>query len=130
MCSISYGHVHVVYHTHKYSEITLCVIHVYTRLRTWKITVRVRTDICFLLFFVLLKPDLCRSVGNTGSGNLSTTHWIKGFLFFFSSLNDRLVQNAKGAVLAVENLSHEWKRCSVSLRLPQSPSRRRRHTGP
>lgn len=52
------------------------------------------------------------------------------FFGFFSSLNERLVQNAKGAVLAVENLSHEWKRCSVSLRLPQSPSRRRRHTGP
>lgn len=33
------AHVHAVYHTHKYSQITLRFIHVYTRLRTWKITV-------------------------------------------------------------------------------------------
>lgn len=44
---LSRAHLHTVYHTRKYSKITLRVIHVYTRLHTWKITVWVGAAIFF-----------------------------------------------------------------------------------
>lgn len=77
---LSWAHVHAVYHTHKYSEI----IHVYTRLATWKITVWVQAAI----FFFKALTGLCDSFGNTGSENLSTTHWVEVFFsfFFFSQM--------------------------------------------
>lgn len=123
-----WAHVHAVYHTHKHSEI----IHMYTRLPTWKITVWVRAAIFFFIFFIFkAQTGLCYSFGNTGSENLSTTHWIEVFfLFFFFFLKWEACPVGEEAMLAGEKIPHEWKRCSVSLRLAQSPSRRWQHNGP
>lgn len=51
---------------------------------------------------------------NTGSGNLSTTVGLNFFKKVFFT-NERLDQNAKGSG---GNICREWKRRSVSLRLP------------
>lgn len=75
---VSRAHVHAVYHTHKYSEIPLRVIHVDTRLHTWKIAVWVRAAV-FVFWFFLKLIQACANVGNTGSENVSTTHWIEVF---------------------------------------------------
>lgn len=80
----------------------------------------------------LFPPFKLKQACATGSGNLSTgTPHCKFFFFFnFIFLKWETWPECEGAVLAGENISHEWKCCSVSLRLPQSPSRRRRHNGP
>lgn len=75
---LSRAHVHAVYHTHKYSEITLRVIHVYTRLHTWKIT---ETERPFLLSSNN-RPVRWRH----RSGRLSAIIGLKGFFLFFERL--------------------------------------------